>query len=227
MAQNNQPKHRQQGRDLRRQRASRKPIERLLIVCEGSKTEPNYLSEIRHELKLPTANVMVLPSQDGNDPLTVVNYAKKIFEYGDSHRKIRAREFDRVYAVFDRDEHLTYNEALREVSRLHLCLKNNDKYKVSFQAITSVPCFELWLLLHFEDVQTYLHRDEANRRLKKYLCDYQKGSGGHWASTKMNLEIAKARAVRLYDVDSAVEGANPYTNMYELTECLINLKNPS
>lgn len=79
MAQNNQPKDRQQARDLRRKSAKRQPIERLLIVCEGSKTEPNYLNEIRQDLRLPTANVLVLPSEIGTDPLKVVIYAERLF----------------------------------------------------------------------------------------------------------------------------------------------------
>jgi hypothetical protein len=32
--------------------------------------------------------------------------------------------------------------------------------------VVSVPCFELWLLLHFDDVLAPLHRDEAITRCR-------------------------------------------------------------
>ena len=57
MGKDDQPKHRQAARELRRRTAQRQPADRLLIVCEGAKTEPLYLGEIRQALRLPTANV--------------------------------------------------------------------------------------------------------------------------------------------------------------------------
>lgn len=47
MGKDGQPKHRQAARELLRRKAQRQPAERLLIVCEGAKTEPLYLGEIR------------------------------------------------------------------------------------------------------------------------------------------------------------------------------------
>jgi hypothetical protein len=224
MAQNNQPKDRQQARDLRRKSAKRQPIERLLIVCEGSKTEPNYLNEIRQDLRLPTANVLVLPSEIGTDPLKVVIYAERLFLHGDAHKGISARQFDRVYAVFDRDDHHTYMAALAKASELNERMQNDERHKVPFQAIVSVPCFELWLLLHFEDIKVYLHRNEVAQRLKKYLPHYQKGGVGHWASSKAHIATAQARAASLAELNTAIQGTEPYTNMHELTEHLLQLK---
>ena len=75
MGADHQAKHRQDGRSLRRKAASRKSADRVLIICEGSKTEPQYLDEIRQEQRLPTAYVYVIGAVEGNDPLSVVNYA--------------------------------------------------------------------------------------------------------------------------------------------------------
>lgn len=47
MGKDNQAKHRQAARDLKRRAAVRQTYERLLIVCEGEKTEPQYLCEIQ------------------------------------------------------------------------------------------------------------------------------------------------------------------------------------
>ena len=90
MGKDNQPKHRQKERDLRRRAAIRQPYQRLLIVCEGEKTEPQYLDEIRQELRLATAHVQVRPSGFGTEPLQVVEYAEHLFRHGDRAGGIEA-----------------------------------------------------------------------------------------------------------------------------------------
>ncbi|MGB5232290.1 MAG: RloB family protein [Desulfoprunum sp.] len=157
MGKDNQPKHRQKARDLRRRAARTAPYERVLIVCEGEKTEPLYFKEIRHEYRLSTANVQVWPSSSGTDPLNVVDYAALLFNKGDRAKQIQPRAFDLLFAVFDRDEHTTFNQALERAKALDGRLKNDLGEPVSFRAIASVPCFELWLLLHFDDVYAPIH----------------------------------------------------------------------
>ena len=68
MGKDNQPKHRQAS-ELARKKAQRAPYDRILIVTEGSKTEPNYFNEIRVANKLRTANVQVEPSAFGTRSL--------------------------------------------------------------------------------------------------------------------------------------------------------------
>ena len=225
MGQDKQPKHRVQARDLRRQAAIRKPYERLLIVCEGSKTEPNYIGEIRAQYKLPTANVLVLPSELGTAPIQIVEYAEQMLLHGDSHARIGARAFDQVFAVFDRDDHASYDAALAKCQSLDNVHRNSDKERVRFYPIASVPCFELWLLLHFEDIQAPLHRDEAYARLANHLGGYEKGQSGHWALTRMHLEVATQRAHALSLRANARNGQEPFTAMHELVRRLITLKN--
>lgn len=165
MARDNSPEERQR-KHLERKLNRRASYDRILIVSEGSKTEPNYFREIRAAHRLNTANVEVQPSQLGTEPIQVVQYAKALFEAGDRHKQIQPRAFERVYAVFDRDDHLTYFDALKFAESLDGKLRNDAKQLVSFMAITSVPSFELWLLLHYEDIQAPIHRDEVMHRLK-------------------------------------------------------------
>ena len=174
MGRDDQPKQRQAARDLRRRAARRQPAERVLIVCEGAKTEPLYLNEIRQQLRLPSANVQALPAGDGTEPLRIVEYAEVIFTRGRRELGIHARSFDRVAAVFDRDEHRTYHDALAKAAALNQRLVNDHKVKVPFEAVASVPCFELWLLLHFEDVRAPLRRNDALQRLRAHLPGYAK-----------------------------------------------------
>jgi hypothetical protein len=56
---------------LKRRQAKRAPYERVLIVCEGAKTEPNYLSALIDDLQLNTANVKVLKNTAGSSPRNI------------------------------------------------------------------------------------------------------------------------------------------------------------
>lgn len=97
MARDNSPKERQK-RQLERKLARRASYDRILIVSEGSKTEPNYFKEIRSDYRLHTANIEVRSSELGTAPIQVVRYAKELFENGDRHKRIQARAFEQVYA---------------------------------------------------------------------------------------------------------------------------------
>ncbi|MFC3492753.1 RloB family protein [Glycomyces rhizosphaerae] len=44
------------------------------------------------------------------------------------------------------------------------------------QLAVSCPCFELWLLLHFEDCGSELNQKDARRRPQKHLPDYDKSA---------------------------------------------------
>lgn len=76
MARSNRLRVRKVG-DLRRKQPTREPYDRILIVCEGKKTEPNYFEEIRKEERIPTAHIYVLHSQFGTQPLQVVKFAEE------------------------------------------------------------------------------------------------------------------------------------------------------
>ena len=52
-------------------------------------------------------------------------------------------EFEQVYAVFDRDDHTTYHDAIRRAEAHESKLKNRDKEKIRFEAVASVPNFEV------------------------------------------------------------------------------------
>lgn len=86
MGRDDQPKHRQK-RKLERKINIRAPYDRILIVSEGTKTEPHYFREIRSEYRLQTANVEVQPSEWGTDPLNIVKYAEHLFSNGDINKK--------------------------------------------------------------------------------------------------------------------------------------------
>jgi hypothetical protein len=223
MARDNSPKERQQ-KQLERKQGRRASFDRVLIVSEGSKTEPNYFREIRSAYRLHTANVEVQPSELGTAPVQVVQYAQALFENGDRHKNIQRRAFEKVYAVFDRDDHDSYYEALTLAASLDGKLRNDAKQPVVFQAIASVPSFELWLLLHFEDIQAPINRFEVMRRLKLHMPGYNKGASDTFEMTCEQLSVANLRAERLAVRFTAHSDPEPFTAIVELVKLLTTLR---
>ena len=224
MARDNSPKVRQRNQLARKQR-KRVSYDRILIVSEGSKTEPNYFREIRAAYRLHTANVEVQPSGFGTAPIQVVRYAKEFFEGGDSQKYIQPRAFERVYALFDRDNHDSYDDALALAKSLDGKLNNDARQPITFRAIASVPCFELWLLLHYEDIQAPINRDDVMRRLVQHITNYEKGMDSVFAITGMRLTDATRRAEHLAAHFSAYTDPEPFTAVSELVKFLTTLRN--
>jgi hypothetical protein len=201
---------------LKRGRAVKQPYDRVLVVCEGAKTEPNYLHEIRQAERLASAYVKIIPSELGTDPLNIVESAIAEFE--------RSRAFDKVYVGFDRDNHFGYANAIARAQAKDKTLKNDEKKAVGFEAVVSVPSFELWLLLHFHDQQAWVHRDDALQRLRQFIPGYEKGMDDTFARTKAYLDVATTRGANLKTRNSRLPGDEAYTDVHELVAALLKLR---
>ena len=217
-----------QARSLKRPTKNIPPYPRLLIVTEGSKTEPGYFKEIRQAVRLHTSRTFICPSDWGTDPLSVVNYAEHVFTQGrdNGHGKQEAipKAFDRIYAVFDRDDHATYDGALTKARFLDGKLKNDNKEPVSFTAVPSNPCFELWLLLHYQKQLHWIDRTEIFKRLKTYWPAYTKGYSEIYKTLSPNLEKAIKPAREINREGSPVSTTYCYTKVVDLVYTLISIK---
>lgn len=203
-------RERSESRISRRQ-GKKRSYDRMLIVCEGEKTEVNYFAAIRREKRLPNADIEIVPSDYGTQPLQIVEFA--IDHFG------KSKAFDRVFAVFDRDDHPTYHNALSKAEATDKKLKNDEGNAVRFHAVPSVPNFELWVLLHFLDVQAPMHRNEVYAELRKPAAypAYRKNSTTLYVDTKGNVAIAMERAAALRARFNKYDGTDPYTDADLLT----------
>ncbi|NLY65622.1 MAG: RloB domain-containing protein [Alcaligenaceae bacterium] len=140
--------------ELKRQKRERAQNTRYLIVCEGTKTEPRYLREFLDDLKIRPQLVHIMPN-NGVTPDRIVEHAINLYE----EDKIAGDAFDKVYCVFDRDKHTTFSSAVKRIKDLGH----------PFVAITSTPCFEFWLLLHFIYTNKPFHAAGKNQSAIKSL----------------------------------------------------------
>jgi RloB-like protein len=200
---------------LARKRGKRPPYDRVLIACEGSKTEPTYPEDIRQTKRIPSAHIKVLHSGYGTEPRQVVDFAVDKFR--------EDRSFEWVFAVFDRDQHKTYMDALAQAGRLDRTMKNDEGKLVRFVCVPSVPCFELWLLLHFVNQQAYVERSELFARLRVHIPGYEKGARGIYALTAPSLSDAVSRAEWLRGHHNAFSGTDAYTDVDILVGLLHSL----
>ena len=202
---------------LSRKAGRKLPYDRMLIVCEGAKTEVNYFSAIRRERRLSNAGIEIVPSDYGTAPEQIVQYAI------DRFRKTLA--FDRVYVVFDRDDHESYHNALARAEATNKKLKNDAGIKIPFIAIPSVPNFELWILLHFRHVAAAIHRNDVYAELKSPIAypGYQKNSATVYEDTKAHIEVAMQRAASLRATFNMYSGTDPYTDADLLTAELLKI----
>jgi hypothetical protein len=207
--------------DHARQLAKRDPYDKVLIVCEGEKTEPNYFSGLIDHLRLNTANVKIADNTTGSAPQTVVTFA--ITEY-----KV-TKDYDKVFCVIDRDKHPRFDEALEMIRQARLAKGHK------MQAIVSTPCFEYWLLLHFRKTTKdyYSGPGSACKRviseLKRQpdMADYEKGIGGVFDLTVSRLSEAIKNSKEVSADRKAAGTDNPSTKVHELIEFLQDLKNYS
>ena len=202
-------------RSPRRRKETREPYDRVLIVTEGTKTEPSYFADLVAHYRLNTANVAVVPSERGSDPGTVVETALSLRD----QEVAQGDAYDRVYCVFDRNGHTNFYAASRQAEAEDLLLAR------------SWPCFEFWLLLHFAFTRAPFGRtggrspcDNCIVALRKHFTDYRKATPGVFDRLASQLETAKARARRALDDAAGDDEWNPSTEMHRLVEDLQLLK---
>ena len=204
---------RRRGSQLRRRGPQRQPYDRVLIVCEDTKSAPRYFNELKDRYHLSTANIKVKGT--GADPKRLVKIAKKWRNEARRERK----EYDTVYCVFDRDEHHHFEAASDEAKTARLKLAR------------SWPCFEFWLVLHF----TYHRRpyDESGNKtaaqhcvkeLRQHLPDYTKGAARVFQALECNLEIAKRNAGLAQSDVQKTRRYNPSIEVHSLVTYLQSLK---
>lgn len=66
-------------KDHQRRIASRQPYDRVLIVCEGQKTEPFYFEELRKYYNLHSTNIKITGNCDSS-PTSILKKAEELFD---------------------------------------------------------------------------------------------------------------------------------------------------
>jgi hypothetical protein len=190
--------------------------EKILIVCEGE-TECAYFQGARTKLGLSSTMVQIR-AEGGSAAVSVYDFAKKRYKQSVDN----GDAFDAVYCVFDKD-----NQAKGYFDTLHAIA--SSKPANVFVAITSVPCFECWVLLHFSlTTKPFKDCEDVNAELNKVLekhgfKKYQKNDRQLFERLDPYLDTAIGNAQRACQQAEKNQTDNPSTGVQQLIEKLRNI----
>lgn len=177
------------------------PERRVLIICEGTKTEPQYFEAF--DLNKELIDVKVIGTGKNTDSL--VKHAIDLKEKADKNIP-----YSHVWCVFDRDSFQAqqFNQAIqRAVSN-------------GIQVAYSNEAFEFWYILHFEYLQAGLNREKYKNKLTGHLKkEYKKNDPGIYQQLLDKQPKAIKWAQMLIDEKGSKhnpEKDNPCTNVHRL-----------
>ena len=177
-------------------------------MCEGE-TEQIYFQTTRSHLGLTTAEVVVADKTKGSAPISVVDYAQE-----------RAREpggYDHIFCVFDRDSHESFDRARTKIHEL----ANRARNPIPIHGTTSVPCFEIWVLLHFEKTDSpFTKCDDVVERIRRQHIDgYTKADPNTAKRLMTHIEAALINSVWLEN-RTGIVNETPSTLVHKLVQHL-------
>ncbi|MDQ1306974.1 MAG: hypothetical protein QG671_2806 [Actinomycetota bacterium] len=180
----------------------------VVVVCEGTTTEPLYFDALRLEREVQdvaAVQLRVQRSNRGKQPLALVQKAIDI----KAEDNAAGREIDEIWCVFD-VEWPQNHPKLQET--LTLAERNNISIAVSN------PCFELWLILHFKSQAAFLTTNEACRLRGKLDKSRGKGLNPDLYMPRRNSALQNARLLdqRHADDETSFPHDNPSSGMYRL-----------
>lgn len=205
---------------FRRQPGNRPPGKIILIVCEGTNTEPDYFNEMRKSLRLSTVQVEIVGDCCDSDPVPIVNYALDAKRKRDALVKRGTSDpaYDYIWCVMDVENPIhrtTLNDALNIASGhsyLNIALSN--------------PSFEYWLLLHFtETTRIFANAAEVTRELENFDPNYRRNKKiSDYELLFSKTEEAIERAERILKNHESDEFApNPSTLVHRLVKIIKSL----
>jgi len=209
----------------KRKIGKRKVREYILIVCEGTKTEPNYFKSIKSTFPNNTVETYDINIKGtGSSTLKIVDIAISLRNQSSAEYN---KDFDEVWVVFDKDDfpESDFNNSIHKA--------NSNGIKLAW----SNEAFELWYILHFQYRNTGMSRDEYKKVLESEIrksigektgikseFKYLKNSSGMYRILKEfgdeNQAIAWAKQLDATYSDEKFATHNPCTLVYKLIEKL-------
>lgn len=178
---------------LPRQEGVRSKKIHYLIVCEGTETEPNYFENF---IKGDRLSRVV---GAGRVTLSLVEYVSTLNNL---------ESFDRIWVVFDEDDDKNFNKAIEKCHNL------------GFEAGWTNEAFELWLYLHFEQLNNAIKRAAYIDKLETFI---RKHKGFEKFKYDKNNKSLYAIVRDLGDEETAIKRAKNLrkivlTNNYKLSK---------
>lgn len=193
-----------------KRREAQRPIKKVLIVCEGKKTERYYFEAFQTNKEL--IRVEVLGAGKNTDSL--VEHAVDL-----KNKAEKEALYSSVWCVFDRDLYPCNPNDKHNFNRA-IQLARSNQIKVAY----SNDAFEIWYILHFDYYTSPLERNKYASKLTGLLgSKYEKNDKMMYAKLKSSQNTAIQNAKNLlahYGGNHNPESDNPCTTVHLLVEFL-------
>jgi hypothetical protein avisC_11660 len=139
----------------RRPRPRRAERRTILVVTNGKETEKAYFDRLKREFNRQEASTGITFTTKfiNGAPLTIIR------ELDGPRSSIS--DYDEVWIVVDHD-------GVDRRPFLDRCRRLDKKHKqTAVHGVISVPCFEVWLNAHYEQVRLYRDQHEAQQHYRK------------------------------------------------------------
>jgi hypothetical protein len=175
----------------------------IVVATEGRETERQYFSPLNNVRS--TVRLLCLNKSDQSAPDQVLRRMKTYL----AQKGLKPDMGDEAWIVVDVDR--WGEDALQ---RLNHWASSQPYYGLA----VSNPCFEVWLLLHFEDGQGAATAATIKQRLKRHAASDGKHLRGDWVTETRALQaITRARARDTPPCNDWPRNA-PATTVYRLVE---------
>lgn len=216
-------KKRVRGRKVRKEAVRDLIPYRILIVCEGEKTEPGYFKTLKDLLEVKFRDLVDLKKINLKELIEIDGSGKNTKSLVRHTLRLKAQAsipFGHVWCVFDKDSFT--NE------QFNSAIINAEKEDI--EVAWSNEAIELWFLLHFEYISTgitrYQYIDKLNYIFKSIgLGKYEKNMDGIYNILKEygSQDFAIGNAKRLLKDGFNYADMKPATTVYKLIELLEGL----
>lgn len=193
-------------------RRQRRQLREVYVFAEGEVTEPEYVDQLK---RLQHSFVVRVSSEHGGPdkivPLAIDHKARMDRDSEAEGRPVGQRPV--VWCMFDRDRHPDVDGWIAKAGAAGV--------RVCF----SHPCFEFWMLLHYEDCGAPMagRCAEPVRRLRAHVPDLGKRFSLHALSGRYRIARARAdRIARRHGRDGVVRPAHcdPRTDVWMFVDFL-------
>ena len=144
---------------LIRKEETRFPLKAYLIACEGICTEPNYINGLVHyekeNRKIAEGTEVIIAKHSHSDPAGVLQDLLDTQDY---------ESYDEYWIVIDRDEIELIGKGFGGHSGTNFQTAITISKELGIKVACSNPCFELWIVFHFEYRDTACSRDDIQKK---------------------------------------------------------------
>ena len=152
----------------------------IFIAYEGVETEPKYFKHIAKYIKDNSEfNINLFPiDREKSDGKSHPKHVKAVLEeYFERKIKINFSKNDEYWIVIEKDRHIRNDKAYKEYLN-DLYINKGKKNDLEIKAAVSNPSFEIWLILHYKNLEELeLDKIKENKKVnskKTYIKDYLK-----------------------------------------------------